>query len=585
MNMARVGVLLDRKAAVRRWEYGLNVFQAYIGEILAHAGIPFKWVDGVEQLSEQSLDVLIVALERKDAETASGIWNFAERGGTVIACGRLSCLAGRLGFSEGRTLGPGYVQLPAEWGAMRPLRFLQAAPWIAVEKNEHFCRGIGRVFRDEPHGEESGAALLQFRVGKGVIDRWAVEIGETVVGLQQGRGPVIEDGIPAPDGTGSVDDGILKADDRSEMDWELDRRRTESGTPYFAWPYADWWREVLISHLLRRVTGRGMTLPFLGYWPAGISHVAMLSHDSDLNVDESAEVTLSVLEECGVKSTWCMLEPGYSPRIYQKVRAADHELAFHYNALEQDGGKWDQAEFRRQLRWLKEETGLETVTSNKNHYTRFEGWGELFRWCEACGIMSDQTRGPSKKGNVGFLFGTCHPYFPIAWSDERNRIYDVLEIGFLTQDLDHFRLADSSLIVPFLEQVRRVQGVAHFLFHQVHIYRQPLVREALRKVVAEAKQRGFVFLTGKQINDWERARRRVRIEGMNADGSVCLSSDTDLDDLVIWVPLPRSHLRRSDGSAVMKFGVPCVRRVVTVKAGGAEIKAGETTKKDGRDPR
>src|SRR5690606_23770950 len=111
------------------------------------------------------------------------------------------------------------------------------------------------------------------------------------------------------------------------------------------------------------------------------------------------------------------------------------------------------------VNWFKTTSGLAQIASNKNHLTRVEGWGELFRWCEANGIASDQTRGNSKRGNIGYLFGTCHPYFPIAWSDERNRFYDVLEISFLYGDFLH---VDTSIIPPFLEQAIRVEGIAHF---------------------------------------------------------------------------------------------------------------------------
>jgi hypothetical protein len=308
---------------------------------------------------------------------------------------------------------------------------------------------------------------------------------------------------------------------------------------------------------------KDLTLPFIGYWPDGISHVATISLDSDLNLDESAETTLDVLKECDIASTWCIIEPGYSPHIYPRVRKEGHELAFHYNAVDHDQGKWEEAEFRRQLNWLKNVIGLEEITSNKNHYTRFEGWGEQFRWCERYGISSDQTRGPSKKGNIGFLFGTCHPYFPIAWSDEQNRMYDVLEIGFLTQDLDHSNLADSSVVEPFLEQVKRVEGVAHFLFHQLHIHNQDSVQSALRKVIQEAKQRGFVFWTGKQINDWERARRKIRIEGFDGNGNILIQSKTDLNGVVVWVPLSNTDKAKATCSIEKRFGVWCEKRVVS----------------------
>jgi hypothetical protein len=189
----------------------------------------------------------------------------------------------------------------------------------------------------------------------------------------------------------------------------------------------------------------------------------------------------------------------------------------------------------------------------------------LFRWCEACGIESDQTRGPSKKGNAGFLFGTCHPYFPIAWSDERNRLYDVLEIGFLTQDLPQF--TDTGIIVPLLEEVGKVRGVAHFLFHQGRIQRFPEVREAFRQLVREARERGYVFWTGKQINDWERARRTVRIIGATEDDSVILGGSALADEAAFWRPLREGEQATPGDVVEMRFGVLCKRIKGSVSQG------------------
>ncbi|WP_127588490.1 hypothetical protein [Paenibacillus koleovorans] len=421
---------------------------------------------------------------------------------------------------------------------------------------------VGVAAADSPAGPNLGPALQRFAIGLGGLDRWAVDVPGTIVGLQQGCSPVLEDGVPAPDGTAAVNDGVLKADDVVELDWTLDRAQTETGALYFAHPYADLWREAFVGHLIRSAAELGLALPFLGYWPDGVEQVALVSHDSDGNQDIHAESTLQTLDECGMKSTWCMLESGYSAEMYKRITAAGHELAFHYNAVAADDGFWDADEFARQLGWLRDATGQQRVVSNKNHLTRMEGWGEFFRWCEANGVEADQTRGPSKKGNVGFIFGTCHPYFPLAWADERNRSYDVLQVGFLTQDLDIGKWSDSSIIVPFLDEVRKVEGVAHFLFHQIHIHNREEVRRSMLLLAKEARQRGFTFWTCEQINDWERARRRIDVRtAVSGPTAGSRTANPSQSYAVLWVP---SAGPAETHPSTIKYGVPCMKKIVAV---------------------
>ncbi|MFC5407537.1 hypothetical protein [Cohnella soli] len=558
MKIAKVAVLLDAKHAQRYWKNGLNVFESYIGEMLSHAGIAFEWAHESHEIDKGRFDVAIVALADESEATSESLWRFAQEGGIVISYGGLNAMKERLGCYEKRSLSIGYAKL-ADWNPdpeVSDLRFLQARPWYVSSKNREGIEAIGTLHADQPNSATSGAALHRFAVGSGWIDRWAVNIPYTVVGMQQGTGPVVEDGIPPLDQSANIQEGLLKADDRCEMDWVTDRAVTETGAPYFAYPYADIWRETAVSHLLKRVVETGYTLPFVGYWPEGVAAVAIISHDSDGNEEPNAQKMLEVLKDCRIQSTWCMIEPGYGERIYEQVKADGHELAFHYNALEWDGGWWDEREFERQLAHLKQTAGLAEVVSNKNHYTLFEGWGELFEWCERAGIACDQTRGPSKRGNVGFLFGTCHPYFPTAWSFERNRLYDVLELSFLSQDIDLPQLADFSIVRPLLKQVYRREGVAHFLFHQAHVTKEA-VADALRGVVRESREMGFVFWTSRMINDWERTRRTFKVGAVQDDYRVSVEGDRRSDEAVVWIPIGDGS--DAGGRRETKFGVPCVK--------------------------
>lgn len=611
MTMAKIGLLLDRATAELHWKYGMNVFETYYAELLGYAGIPFTQLSDRAAAEAYEPDILILAKEADDEATEDYIRRYLESGGIVISFGGLRYLAAEFGFCELPARDSGYAVVDGIADGMPPLRYLTANPWVPLamtmkttaddapgksaniggttnaglhadvssegaDVNDNgtattttgtvFC-SAGALTRTRPGGEAYAALLVRCAVGRGLLCRWSINVAETIVSLQQGTQPIVRDGLPAPDGSAPLDDRLLKAEDGIELSWEYDRLVSSRGTPYFAYPYADLWRNTVITHLLHTAVEHRLCLPFKGLWPDGIGPVATISLDSDGNRDDQAETALEVLSEADIRSTWCMLEPGYGTDIYERVSAAGHELAFHYNALHTDGKAWGRDEFVRQFSFMRSATGVDKFTANKNHYTRFEGWGELYEWCEFTGIEMDQTRGPSKRGNVGFTFDTCHPFFPIARSNERNRIYNVLELCFLTQDLDISpRLADSSVIDPFLRAVRAVNGVAHFLFHQQWLHGTPAAARALLKVVADAEALGYTFWTAKQINDWSRWRRETRIVGIDDCGAPTLRTSAGNPHvhgaLVVWLPQfeqqETGHVA-ADRSADVEviYGLPC----------------------------
>ncbi len=162
-----------------------------------------------------------------------------------------------------------------------------------------------------------------------------------------------------------------------------------------------------------------------------------------------------------------------------------------------------------------EVAGLEQITSNKNHYTRWEGRLDFLRWCEEVGIRSDQTRGASKQGTIGFPLGGSHPYFPLDDEADAPRLLNVLEVNMLTQDLVVVCPAEYGR--QLVDSVVRQHGVAHFLFHPAHI-QKPGVADALCALVDYGRAQGLEWWTSQQIYQWELLRRGVTATFDSSDG-------------------------------------------------------------------
>jgi peptidoglycan/xylan/chitin deacetylase (PgdA/CDA1 family) len=249
------------------------------------------------------------------------------------------------------------------------------------------------------------------------------------------------------------------------------------------------------------------------------------------------ERMMEVVNALGIRTTFCVIMPGYPADLYERIRASGHEIALHYDAMGAPGdertlSQWGEPYARAQHAWLLAATGLKSLVSNKNHYTRWEGRLEFFEWCERLGIQAEQSRGPSKLGCAGFPFGTAHPWFPMR--EDGTRI-DVLEVGFQSQDLVIF--APPAAHRPLVDQCVAHHGIVHLIFHPAHIAKDG-VEDALRALIDYGRQRGMEWWSCERINAWERARRRVRLSWVDG-GVLRLESPVEMAGATLLFLEPR----------------------------------------------
>lgn len=509
-----------------RYSHYLVAYGDYVHEILGHAGLGYERI-APAALAER-LPALRVLLTVGEAEPPPALraqlaaW--VQAGGAWISIGGVCGLADLFGvaveppayqlYGFASNLGEGYLDPgdashPVLGHINLPLHFFNGVSVLPAAGDT-----LARVL-DAHQRPTQRAAVVEHRAGQGRCLLIAADLTGTVVRIQQGTA-ITRDGVAAPDGAGPICDGILKADDGLVLDWIFDRQPVPgaAGLSAFMQPIADLWRELLLRAIFYLAEAQQVALPLLWFYPRNLPALGEISHDTDLCEAELALRLLEVLDQAQIRSTWCVILPGYPPEVIAAIRDAGHELAMHYDAFSVDR-PWSEANFLGQHAALTEMFGGRAPVCNKNHYLRWEGDSDLWRWCVRAGIQLDQSKGPSKTGAIAFTFGACHPYRPV---DPAGQLLDVLELPTLTQDM--LLTSPMAALAPMLDAVLRVHGVLHLLFHPAHIAKPGQVA-AFLETVAQGRAAGLEWWTAGQINAWERARRQTRWR-MAPDGAAVL---------------------------------------------------------------
>jgi hypothetical protein len=520
-------------------------YAPYIQEILSHAGVCYATVPADQLVTAlPRLRILVTVFDRdfNDA-TSKALRDWVNNGGVWIAIGGTCGLEDLFGVDiippehaswggGANNLGEGYL-----------VRAADAHPVTAhVEKPLHFFGGL--VVRatsanvlassQDKHGRPlDRPALLERTAGQGRCVLICPDLVGTVVHIQHGMG-VTRDGVSAPDGTGPIADAVLKSGDGGVLDWIFDRDPVpgaEGLRGYFR-PVADHWKELLLRAIFHGAKEHNVPLPLLWLYPRKLPAIAHISHDTDGNNPKLFDKLFDTMAEAKINSTWCVILPGASPERIKRLKDAGHELAMHYDSMT-EGLPWSEQQFDRQFKELTAQFGGEAIVTNKNHYLRWENDSDVWHWCVKHGIKLDQSKGASKSGEVGFNFGTCHPYFPTTFE---GKMLDVLELPTYTQDLNVF--APEAIFEPLMAAAKKAHGVLHLLFHPAH-WDKEAVPPSLLTAVRRAQEEGLEWWTAKRISEWERARRGMKWSNYmpEEDGAaVTVTASTPLEDAtVLWL--------------------------------------------------
>ncbi|MDD5597158.1 MAG: hypothetical protein PHV82_04395 [Victivallaceae bacterium] len=537
------------------------LYPEYVTEILRHAGICFEMIENRSLFPRlDEIGVLITVGEQIFTDTEQKILSaWLKKRGAWISIGGICGMNNFWNASAAKSIYPKYADIfirTLSEGWLVPK--IKNHPLLAhITMPLHYFNGLTvlpnaaaiilATTTDKHQRENEFAALLEVNNDAGLGILIAVDIFGTIVRIQQGTA-ITRDGTGPSDGTAPINDKILKSDDGCVLDWEFDRKKIVETDfpPFFTQPIADQWREMLIRAILYTAQKRCIPIPILWQYPRNLPALAHLSHDSDGNEIDNAEIMLETLNKAAIHSTWCILIPGYPKKMIKRIQQNGHELAAHLD-FTGSNNHFCQEEFSKQYTKLSEILGEEPI-SNKNHYLRWEGDSQFWEWCMDDGVQMDSSKCPSKAGNSGFLFGTCQPYFPMT---PDAKVLDVLELPALS--LDFCFVIPPSIGFEIMKTAHKYHGIFHVVFHPAHI-RKKGVQESLFNIITKGKNLGMEWWTAKEINTWERARRSIIWSSYSTDQretTVCLKANALLNDASLLWLAPHATKVTIDGKRVV----------------------------------
>ncbi|TNJ64508.1 hypothetical protein FE784_19710 [Paenibacillus hemerocallicola] len=569
-----IHVIWNEKQAQAVWRQGRDVYTPYLFEILKQAGLAYEaWTPEAWLNSRPEGITLVVGLDN-ETDWPEVFRSYCESGNALLAVGDTYGLDPILGVRKVRTVKEGWIG----WNDSALAGGLQSSFHFFGSTLVQPADGV------EAHGsitlrsgtETAHPAVTVKAYPQGAAAMLTVDLARTFCLLQQGVS-VVKDGAPSSDGTGAINDDIFKTDDSSVLDWDRDRSSVDGGVPFFLHPIVDEFRILLVRLLHRLGESVSRTFAQVWFWPEGLEAVGHISHDTDGNVSEAAEMLLNRLREAGIKSSWCIIMPGYPEPIYRRILEEGHEAALHYNALEAEGCYWDEALFNEQLAMLKSQLAVMNasvdITMNKNHFLRWEGDVQFYKWCEKAGIVVEQSKGGTKQGNKGFLAGTCHPYLPVSDAAENNRLMNVYSNPTLAWDPPipiRCTIQEAKAIV---DRSKDVYGVAHFLYHPAMFKAHELVGPGFVDLIRYGEELGLPWWTAIELYEWLQLRRsvEVRVE----DGSLRISAARGCKGLTVLLSAD-AVAPEGDSAAALRSARAVERMGLHLQEWVLDVSAGET---------
>jgi hypothetical protein len=406
------------------------------------------------------------------------------------------------------------------------------------------------------------AARRSFAKGKAIF--FGPHVGQTVCQMQLGRSVEV-DAPGAEDGSARLDDGVLRAEDGASLEIERDRKKAEgSPTAAFLEPHADVVKECWLRLVFEAIEASGKAVAVPWYWPHNAEGAAMLSVDCKIYREDLVHRLQRVLGMYGCRPAWLVSLPGFSLDVYRGLRKWEQEVGLLFTI--EEGMTWHEERMKIQQAALSRAAGISDMVAARADEGRWQGWLDFYAMCEGSGARISLSKGGRQPGTSGFLFGTCHPFFPLKRDGS----------PFLAAELPYLVFMPGiETPIPVAEAVLERAVQANGAYQVTLDLGMKGIEEAVdvvRRLLAVSKQKRMEFMKPGDVYRFEKARRTLKVFLKAADdhGAMTLVSDQEVEGLTLLfsgIPVAaRFQGRQASLQTVERFGTKMRALTVSLEA-------------------
>lgn len=508
LRWCRVGLYLAPK----------DVYAFQYREAIEHAGLRFDVLDTIDESALRGYDVvLLCGYGELNTLQAAALLNWVALGGRLVASGSAWGISSLIGLgATAHHVSIGHVT------SQKPDRvWPEGSSAIKTFGGRGHTPGESEVIAA---WNQKFVAASRRSIKAGSVHFVAPHVGQTISMMVFGRS-VETDGIGPADTSAVLDDGILRAEDGTMLDFAKDRPTEGQSMPYFAHAHADAVRELWLRSVFEACECTNKALMVTWHLPGSATSAAMLTIDcAEPNVDQFQD-SHRFLANLGARPSWLVGHIGFPNDIYRVMNNSLHEVGVLYDRAHEDS--WESEKLRLQHLSLTRAAATRHSDAIRASNGRWEGYLQPYNAIARSSARISVAKGGRQPGTSGFLFGGSRPVQAIHRDGTATGVFEVPYVAFVPKFPD-----------PAAENVITEVAQRHGIFHiaaELGDLKTIEAQASLRRLIMLAKQAHMKFILPSELAHLETQRRQLRVQVQSATESnvIAITPIEDIEDLTL----------------------------------------------------